>query len=754
MLRRTIFLLVALLFVLGAGPLEPARAVLQAVGPAADPLNPGFPGVMPHGFPGYYQDANGLKLELCLDPVDPVTLAGPCVFDPIDQANPVSVASGFGAEAFYLLAQADARPLVEGGKAFLVVALEAAYAVEEPAAGDQMTFGRVRVRFDTTVAQDYRIIHPYGSFDITAAEAAESIALSGQVRVTQDLGWFDPVNPAAGFNGALLGWNRADTGPTSFLTWSTYPTDPALQVPILDPVTGLPTGAFKQYIGDAVTPHTVTGGTNGNIFAIQAKDAAGNFTTISQTDLWIVSGKVAPATATYTPYTYPAKTQNLAAVGPVNRKVPFPQPGSNLPSDGTNPLVPAGPDYPVGYPFWYQEAPSPLDPVGLKLTICPGGDPMCISAPPDPLAGLNVGDESFYWSADARLNYRSPDGQVRLDANLVLAMEATFSNPAGAVIDGDQIVFGRTRLRVRSTHAGTYVFTHPYGTLTVPISEADVNTRVSITEDIGTMPVGLMPPVPATSPLAFLNPNPDAAFTGALYSRFSQFLRWPDLNDPRLKVLDPLTGTVQFAYVGNPLFQSQVVGSPTGNNFFSVDAPGIIPAGAPGAQTDLFTVTGKLFDPTAATVPPVVSLAPVANPDPTTTSTAAAVTINVLANDFNIPAAGASVNLTTLAPVSGTTVVNADNTITYTPAATAAPGLDSFSYTVTVPGTPALTSNPAQVSITLTPAVPPEVIAVTRAELDVAKREWKVQGTANAGSTLTIYAGGAPGGTVIGSTVV
>lgn len=65
-----------------------AHAALAAVGPVS-PQN---------GFPLWYQDTNGLALELCLDGDGAL---GPCLFDPVDPANPYSVQIGFGDEAFY-----------------------------------------------------------------------------------------------------------------------------------------------------------------------------------------------------------------------------------------------------------------------------------------------------------------------------------------------------------------------------------------------------------------------------------------------------------------------------------------------------------------------------------------------------------------------------------------------------------------------------------------------------------------------------
>ncbi|MGE5839818.1 MAG: hypothetical protein ACM34H_07770, partial [Deltaproteobacteria bacterium] len=208
---------------------SPAWAILATVGtPPVD--RPGFP--LNLGFPAFYGDGT-IALELCLD------TNGMCVVDPT------------GAEAFWWLADAQVRPLVAGGKAILVMGLEAAYGgTGEVIDGNQMSFARIRVRVDVAQAGNYRITHPYGVLSFPNVTVAEGI------NFTEDIGGFNPLDPAAAFAGALAG----KIGP--FLTWPNFATDPAL----LDPVTG------ARYIGDPAVAHTVTGGTNGNVFRIEREN--------------------------------------------------------------------------------------------------------------------------------------------------------------------------------------------------------------------------------------------------------------------------------------------------------------------------------------------------------------------------------------------------------------------------------------------------------------------------------------------------
>lgn len=93
---------------------------------------------------------------------------------------------------------------------------------------------------------------------------------------------------------------------------------------------------------------------------------------------------------------------------------------------------------------------------------------------------------------------------------------------------------------------------------------------------------------------------------------------------------------------------------------------------------------------------------PIAGDDTASTAEETPVTINVLANDSN--AGGATVAIVSQ-PLLGTAVVNADDTITYTPKLNAN-GTDSFSYVLTVG---AQVSNEAGVVISIAPVNDPPV---------------------------------------------
>lgn len=206
-----------------AGP-HPGGAGLAEVGPVSSE----------HGFPVWYKDTNGTRLELCLDPLDPM-----CAFLPGDfpDANaPVSFPDNFPGEAFWMLGGA-AMDTNNGGSALLTIALEAAFAQENPAPGDQVVFGRVRIWVDNLQpGATYVVTHPYGqdTFLVTEAERRG-------IRMTEDIG----IGPK-GFAGAL----DSRIGP--FLTWA--------------PLSEAPAG----YIGDPNVEHRVTGSPyNTNYFRIE-----------------------------------------------------------------------------------------------------------------------------------------------------------------------------------------------------------------------------------------------------------------------------------------------------------------------------------------------------------------------------------------------------------------------------------------------------------------------------------------------------
>ena len=236
---------------------------LLAVGPT-DPTN---------GFPTWYKDSNGLNLGLCLDSANPFcNLAGTGV----DTTQPVSFPDNFPDESFYQLANSTIT-LPNGTTAVLDDNLEAAFNTATPQDGQQITFGRVRIRITTPTTGHYVVTHPYGvdEFDVTDAATRN-------INFTEDIGIGGPGE----FAGPL--GSRIDP----FLRWDT----------------GLITGPDGgSYTGDAVTPHAITGSSLGtNFFRIDGPDIGGTGINTIQTNLFTVQGRVstnngvAPTAVTYT----------------------------------------------------------------------------------------------------------------------------------------------------------------------------------------------------------------------------------------------------------------------------------------------------------------------------------------------------------------------------------------------------------------------------------------------------------------------
>ena len=223
----------------------------------AGPINPN------NGFPEYVTDANGLALELCLDPAN-------CFFDPVIAGNLLSEQVGFGAEAFWWLAEATLDTIDPNGNPFsaiIVLAAEAAF-LPDVAEGNQFPFTRLRIRMDVPVPGIYTVTHPYGQEEFTV----DTVGAGQEVRTSFDIGLTaDQQN-----QGCVAPW----------LQWA----NPG----------GNPGQAPAGFIGDGATPHLVTGSPTGfNAFQVSATDLSGNALDLGagpgnpvSTDLFTVSGKL------------------------------------------------------------------------------------------------------------------------------------------------------------------------------------------------------------------------------------------------------------------------------------------------------------------------------------------------------------------------------------------------------------------------------------------------------------------------------
>src|SRR5262245_60498741 len=148
-----------------------------------------------------------------------------------------------------------------------------------------------------------------------------------------------------------------------------------------------------------------------------------------------------------------------------------------LPASTAHALEPAGAapaagpiDPNTGYPFWYADGTGERFQLCLDRPDTAAG--LCLAAPQKPDArpwvdedpaksNLAEDPEAFWYNADADIR------QDGIRARFVAAREATFGGADGAARAGEQIAFGRVRVRLRGMVPGAdYTVTQPYGTHT------------------------------------------------------------------------------------------------------------------------------------------------------------------------------------------------------------------------------------------------------------------------------------------------
>ncbi len=266
-----------------------------------------------NGYPLWYKDTNNVRLELCLDPNDANCIMG----DLPHPGQPVSFPDNFPDEAFWSVA--DSSIDAGGGeKAQLVTAVEAAFASADglPAKGQQVSFGRIRIRASGLVdGADYTITHPYGVDTVTA----EAGAVKG-VNTTEDIG---SLTPDGVFDQTL------GSRPAPFLKWTA--------------------GAPAGYLGDPTVEHAVTGSPyDTNFFRVEGP--AGSFTGSTQlcsdptlggsatatddciqSNGFLVQGKVATRAGVQVSRAYYANSGS----GHMMDLFAFSEPGQNLVVSGT-----------------------------------------------------------------------------------------------------------------------------------------------------------------------------------------------------------------------------------------------------------------------------------------------------------------------------------------------------------------------------------------------------------------------------------
>ncbi|HET9861093.1 MAG TPA: hypothetical protein VFQ19_15030 [Nocardioidaceae bacterium] len=228
----------------------PNPQTLKAVGPVSPE----------HGFPVWYEDSNGLRLEQCLDTTNPYCDPAFLMEEMPNGLEPISFPGNWPMESFYH--QVGAVVDVPSGGLGYVAALEATFANEAVQEGDQVVFGRVRFDLDLPGAGTYKVTHPYGvdTFNVSEAEA-------------DGFRYVEDITPAPG-NFALAMKSRIN--------------------PFLVREGGIITDANgNKYIGDPAEETRVTGSPLGtNYFKVELLNADGTATVIGETDVFGLMGKV------------------------------------------------------------------------------------------------------------------------------------------------------------------------------------------------------------------------------------------------------------------------------------------------------------------------------------------------------------------------------------------------------------------------------------------------------------------------------
>jgi len=188
-------------------------------------------------FPQWVVDNNGVSLQICNDSNTGDGNPPPCFYDPVEVGNPLSEVLGRGAEAFMFLADSVfVTPGTAPIDAVIVMGVETAF-LGPVAAGNQTQFQRLRTRLNVNATGIYTVETPWGIKKYTVTSLLR------------------PGN----------GQNRAEVSDPVDITFGPNSTVPGLVSPFL--IANDMGGANPNfYIGDGLTPTTVTGSPCGNNF--------------------------------------------------------------------------------------------------------------------------------------------------------------------------------------------------------------------------------------------------------------------------------------------------------------------------------------------------------------------------------------------------------------------------------------------------------------------------------------------------------
>ena len=793
MTTRLVVVLLAATMLLGAVPA--ADAALQAVDPGPFLSFYGF-------YPAWYQDTTGLQLELCLtQAVDPTVPPGPvpafmCLLSQPDLTQPQVFPVNWADENFWFAADAifdatnSCRDAAGGAvpcSMILVNAIEAAFGGGGVAAGDQVTFARVRIRIDVPPPGGvYTVTTPYGTFrcgdscvPFGSPDPAPAAPGGRAINSTEDAGFGGP--PFIGAVGGRVGpFLQAANAPGGTPTPTVIGTETFIGNPNVEQfVTGSPFGNnFFRVEGPGL-------GIDAN-FPCDSAPAPADPLNCVETKLFAVSGKVfdgrLPTSLLVDRSTYSRSADGTSshidvfATSPADATLSFRDTlvagltSTSMTGDGTG-------------KFYGQE----LNPASIPSFVV-------VTAGAVPAGAAGPGTRPAELASPVVDVVKITKAQYSLDTRTLL-VEATsidqFAPPTLIVVGFGTLTAGTfevaniaqppARITVVSSQGGSD--TEPVQIVpgvpnTNPVAGNDsAITLQGVAVTIAVLANDSDPDLPLTVPVANLTQpaNGTAAVQAdntVLYTPNAGFAGTDSFTyqaqDARLGLSNVATVTVtvhrapvaQNDLANTPQGQPVTIpvlfndSDPDGNTPLTVanltqPANGIAAVVAGGVRytpnaaffgTDTFTYQardslGALSNVATVTVT-VAKAAPVAVPDSNIiTNFNTAVTINVLANDTGgavsvAPPPSLTQPLSATGTPAGTTAVNADQTVTYTPAAGFS-GTATFRYQA-VDNLGQL-SNSALVTVTVNPAAAETITATASArnvvKQGVATTEWTINGT-------------------------
>ncbi|MDD1005245.1 Ig-like domain-containing protein [Pseudomonas sp. TNT2022 ID642] len=662
-------------------------------------------------FPMWYQDNNLLSMELCqsraassrVAATTPpaymcILLAEPGIYD---DAQPMIFPDNWPPEAFWFLAETTIADNAAGyGVDAYVAGIEAAFASENPADGDQQSFARIRIRVNVPVAGTYTITHPYGVETVNVTAPGRRA-----INITRDIGIGAPGNFTGAVNGAIGPFLRSVNGPYTEVNPDT--------------------GATETFVGDPNLNEAVTGSPFNTNF-LRITGPAGTI----QSNVFSLSGKVLD-NRQQTQVEIDRATYRRTAAGVRAEVFAKASNSSTLCFRETVALLPGPPPTPCqtsllgdnnGLFFGHRLGTGAVPPVVVVTATNPAGTtrPTAVSAKLTDVVKVQT----------ARYNW----------ANHSLLIEATSSDE---VAIPDMVAQGYGRLSKTGTLQRITVadLTQPPATVTVKSAAGGGDTEAVVV--VGSAPDTGENQAPIT--------NADSGSTSfgvpitlSLLTNDSD----PDGDNPLgiTALTQPAAGQGTVALNGT----TSVVYTP--------------PAVVNAPLTTTFTYKAQDAKGLASANPATVTITVAPNQAPTAVADSVAtlgvaIPINVLANDTdpegNVPLA---VNSLTQ-PAAGRGTVSSNGTvITYTPPATVT---TAFTTTFTYIARDAFgaLSTPATVTVQVSPRPAAETFAVTASTVQArsgGRFNWDFTGTSSVttGNTITVQVTTPSGLVTLGTTTV